>query len=312
MTVSHPAKRPRRRRILILTAFTVALLLFAYLGVSAYAAHALTLTERQPITADPRAAGMDVEDVTFRSLGGELLLSGWLLKAPADQGRLVIMVHGHNSSRDNRGVGLFSIAQGLVERGFSVLSFDLRGYGLSEGERFSLAYFEQQDVRGAIRFAQERGYAHIGLLGFSMGAASSLLAAAAEPGIEAVAADSSYASLVELLERELPRQSNLPRFFTPGVLIMARLLYGIDAQSVEPAAAAARLAPRPLLVIHGVGDRLIPFDSAERIWRARYGDGAPDPETLVLVEGAAHVQSFNADRAAYLARVSGFFLAHLR
>lgn len=312
MTAAHPARRSRRRRILALTGFTIALMLLAYLGVSAYVASALTLTERQPLTYDPRAAGMEVEDVTFPSLGDNLLLSGWLLKAPDDQGRLIIMVHGHNSARDNKGAGLFFIAQGLVERGFSVLSFDLRGYGASEGERFSLAYFEQQDVRGAVRFAQERGFAHIGVLGYSMGAASTLLAAADEPAVQAVAADSSYASLIELLDREIPRRSGLPGVFTPGVVIMAKLLYGIDAHAVEPASAAARLAPRPLLVLHGAQDRLIPVASAERIWRARYGAIPPDPATLVLAQEAGHIQSFNADRAAYLARVSGFFLAHLR
>jgi uncharacterized protein len=190
--------------------------------------------------------------------------------------------------------------------------FDLRGCGQSEGERFSLGWFEQDDVRGALRFARERGFQHIGLHGYSMGAASGLLAAASDPAVKAMVEDSGYADLMDVLDQEVPRRSGLPPIFTPGIVLMSRLMYGIHAAEVKPAEAAARFAPRPLLVIHGGADKLIPVASAGRIWRGRYGEGAPDPATYYVVPGAGHTQAYNAGKAAYLELVGDFFEQHLR
>lgn len=314
MTTPDPEsrRRPAQRRALRFILLLSLIAMIGYLGISAYMVNQLTLTERRGIVNNPAADDMNFENVEFRSLPDNLLLRGWLFKADNDQGRIVIMVHGYNVARDDENTGMYSVAQGLLRRNFSVLLFDLRGSGQSEGDRFSLAWFEQQDVRAAVRFVQERGYQHIGLLGYSMGAAASLLAAADDSAVDAVVEDSAYASLMEVLDREVPKRSGLPGLFTPGIVLLAKLMYGIDAAAVRPAEAAARLAPRPLLVIHGGADTLIPVDSATRIWNARYGPGTPDPATYYIVAGAAHTQAFNTNRDTYLTKVGAFFEQYLK
>ena len=305
--------RPRqnRRLVRLLTGFLL-LIVVGYFGISAFITSELTLTKRRSIVANPVADGLNVEDVAFRSGRDDVELRGWLLKAADDQGRIVVMVHGHNAARDDSSNGMYPVAWGYVERNISVLMFDLRGCGESEGERFSLAWFEQADVRGAVRFAQERGFQHIGLHGYSMGAASALLAAAADPAVDALVTDSSYADLMDVLNREVPRRSGLPGIFTPGIVLMSRLMYGIHATEVKPAEAAAQFAPRPLLVIHGADDGLIPANDSERIWQARYGAGERDSATYYLVAGADHTQGFNTNKALYLAKVGDFFTQHLK
>ena len=306
-----PPRRGRRRLIRRLSVL-LALLLFGYFGIAAYITSQLTLTVRREISANPAADGLQVEDIAFRSARDDVTLVGWLLKAPADQGRVVVMVHGYNGARDDVNNGMYPVARSLVERNISVILFDLRGCGQSEGERFSLGWFEQDDVRGALRFAQERGFQHIGLHGYSMGAASGLLAAADDPAVKAMVEDSGYADLMDVLNQEVPRRSGLPPIFTPGIVLMSRLMYGIHAAEVKPAEAATRFAPRPLLVIHGGADELIPAASAGRIWRARYGEGTPDPATYYVVPGAGHTQAYKAGKAAYLELVGDFFEEHLR
>ena len=314
MASSSSASKPRFRRRRLLRWLIGATLLFAliYLGISAAMVQQLTLTTRRSVVNNPAISGLNFENIAFPSLHGDLTLRGWLLKADADQGRVVIMVHGHNAARDDDRSGMYRVAQALLEQHFSVLMFDLRGCGQSEGERFSLGWFEQQDVRGAIKFAERRGYRHIGLLGYSMGGAASLLAAADEPTVQAVVEDSGYADLLDVLDREVPRRSGLPGIFTPGIVLMAKVMYGIEADAVKPAAAAARLVPRPLLVIHVQADQLIPFESAERIWRARYGSGPLDPATYYLVPGADHSQAFRTDNLVYMQKVGDFFEQHLK
>ena len=125
-------------------------------------------------------------------------------------------------------------------------------------------------------------------------------------------ADSAYADLMDVLNREVPRRSGLPGIFTPGIVLMSRLMYGIHATAVKPAEAAALFAPRPLLVIHGADDGLVPANDSERIWQARYGTGERDSATYYLVAGADHTQGFNTNKAVYLAKVGDFFAQHLK
>ena len=109
------------------------------------------------------------------------------------------------------------LASRLVERGFNILMFDLRGHGSSGGEQVSGGYFEQWDVLGTFDFLARKGVPPglIGLVGFSMGASTAILAAAQEPAFGALVADSPYAKAYELIAHEAARKTVLPRWSTP-------------------------------------------------------------------------------------------------
>jgi alpha/beta superfamily hydrolase len=84
----------------------------------------------------------------------------------------------------------WAFARVLAPKGFTVLTFDFRGYcpggvaGCSEGERDVAAMW--QDVLGAVDFMMARGMVRVMLVGASMGATASLVAAA-QPGVPVVA-----------------------------------------------------------------------------------------------------------------------------
>src|SRR5205807_21099 len=103
------------------------------------------------------------------------------------------------------------------------LVFDLRGWGYSAGDRFSMGPREARDVGGAIDFIGRRGLASDGvdLLGYSMGAAAMLLDAPTEPNVRAVVEDSGYAELASLVNEQVPNYSGLPPLFTPGTVLAA-------------------------------------------------------------------------------------------
>src|SRR5262249_1550482 len=90
-------------------------------------------------------------------------------------------------------------------------------------------------------------------------------------------------------------------------LWMLRLRVGdpkIDA--FNPYQAAGRIAPRPLLVIGGELDRLMPVDDVTRIF-----DAAGEPKQLWLVPGASHAKCREAAGLEYDTRVAGFFNRNL-
>ncbi|MCY4639272.1 MAG: alpha/beta fold hydrolase [Chloroflexi bacterium] len=286
--------------------------LATYASISFLIAQGLTRADRDPQEDHPARHGVIAEDVEFRSRGGDVMLSGWYLGGdpaaiPGDDRAppAVVFVHGLNSVRSAHGA--VELAARLVDLGYAVLLFDLRGHGSSGDAPVSGGYFERWDVLGAYDYlVDERGHApgDVGVIGFSMGAASAILAAAIEPGIAAIVADSPYASATELLAREAARETPLPGWLTPVFIpateLLADLVYGIDVGALEPQRVVARLA-YPLLVIHSAADRRIPVGHGERVAKA-----ARAGTVLWTTAGAGHVDSYTAFPDGYVERVAAY------
>src|SRR5689334_17239865 len=233
--------------------------LAAYLGVCAYAARRLAFSKPLAIEQTPADFGLDFRDVSFRSRDDGILLRGWLIPGVGAGGqptleRTIIAVHGAWQNRTDPAIGLLALCCALARAGFAVLAFDLRGHGESQIAPFTLGYSEQSDILGAVDFLREGILPYpdlarpewIGGYGISM---------------RAVVSDSAYAETAPTIERELPLRSKLPRFFTPGILRAARILYRVDIAAVRPVAAVAAIAPRPLLLIQGGADAMNPASS---------------------------------------------------
>ena len=242
-------RQGRGRRLLLGLVAGVAVAVTGYVGVSMLVADRLTKPYRRPLASSPAVFDLRYEDVTFASMVDGTTLRGWFLPVEASD-RAVVIVHGRSSSRTGDNGELVAHAAALVDGGYNVLLFDFRAHGLSEGTRYTLGADEQGDVLGAVAYLEGRGFAP-GRLGFwahSMGAATVLLAAAASPDVRAIVADSSFARLDDLLARELPRESGLPRFFNPAILFFGRERYGLDTRILNPVEAVA--GPAAPLAVH--------------------------------------------------------------
>ena len=286
----------------------VALLVGAYGGASLVIASAVTRAKRRPLEGHPQHNGLEYEDAEFKSRRGDVSLRGWYI-APGEQGPVLILVHGIDANRASD--GLLELATGLALRGFGILLFDLRGHGESGGSRVSGGYFERWDVLGAFDYLVGRGVApgRIGVLGYSMGAAAALLAAAEEPAIGAVVVDSAYASVSELIAREVSLRTRLPRWVTPvllpGATLMARLIHGVDVGALSLERLGRRLHC-PILVIHGSEDSYVPPDHGVRVHRA-----APRGSALWLAPDAGHVGGFLTYPDEYVERVTRYVAERL-
>lgn len=121
--------------------------------VSFLIARGVTTADRDPQEDHPANYALKFEDVEFPSRRGDVSLSGWYLPGD-DAGPHLIFVHGNGSVRS--GDGAVALAARMVERGYNVLMFDLRGHGSSGGDKVSGGYFEQWDVLGAFDYLVER------------------------------------------------------------------------------------------------------------------------------------------------------------
>ncbi|MQG13572.1 MAG: alpha/beta fold hydrolase, partial [SAR202 cluster bacterium] len=264
---------------------------------------------RKPQEQIPSDFNLVSEDVEFFSRRGDVKLSGWYLPGD-DSGPHLIFVHGIGSVRSgDKAVGL---AARIVGLGYNVLMFDLRGHGSSGGDKVSGGFYERSDVLGAFDYLLRRGVdiGRVGLMGFSMGAATSIMAAAQEPRITALAADSTYANASELIAREAARKTLIPGWLTPVFMPASKLIangiYGIDIGSLVPEESVADLG-YPVLVIHGTEDKRIPLEQGQRVAGA-----AKEGSSIWLVPEVDHLDAFLTHPDEYTERVDEYFSSRFR
>lgn len=311
------------RRVVVALLILSTLLTATYTGLSIYIATALESAPQRPATQTPADKSLAYREVVFPSRDDKLLLKGWFIPGVKPDGgltdeRTIVMAHGTRANRSDPGMGLLDIAAELARRGFAVLTFDMRGSGVSPAAPLSLGYFEQRDVLGAVDFLRAGTPPYpelprprvIGGWGVSMGAATLLLAAAREPAIQAVVSDSAYADIIPILQHEIPKQGHVSPVFTPGALLAIRVLYGIDFAAVRPVDVVAGLAPRPLFFIHGGADTYVPPDNMHTLVAAASAPTTANVRSWT-VPSARHAQAYRTSSADYVTRVVDFFVAAL-
>jgi pimeloyl-ACP methyl ester carboxylesterase len=256
----------------------------AYLVIGYVVAARLSSPVRQPVERAPATAGMDYQEVAFRSADG-LALRAWWVKAGSS--RAALLVHGFAGDKSDPHV--VETARVYHRAGFNVLMLDLRANGESEGGRITLGYREVRDVRAALSWLETNGFdsPSVVLHGWSMGGAT-VVRAAPGSGVAAVVEEAGYADLPPLLWERLPEASGLPVFFNPGVFLMGRIFLDIDPWAVRPKEDAQRLSEEgvPFMIIHSRDDDVIPFEHAES-FAAAYPDAV-----FWELEGYDHVAAY--------------------
>ncbi|MDK1079898.1 MAG: alpha/beta fold hydrolase [Anaerolineae bacterium] len=215
---------------------------------------------------------------------------------PPKNGALILLAHGYADRRSEDFYSLFA------EHDFGVLAWDFRGHGASEGDLVSLGFYETKDVEAALEYAlSQPEVEHIGAWGGSMGAVAVIRTAAKRPEIEALVADSPFATLEDELDLRVqnPLLNSMIRFFVERET-------GLRLDKVRPVDDIGLLSPRPVFLIQGTGDTMIPVDSAERLYHA-----AGEPRQLWTEADVPHMNMYFYYPAKYTKRVINFFNIHL-
>jgi pimeloyl-ACP methyl ester carboxylesterase len=215
-----------------------------------------------------------------------------------DRGLAFVLAHGFTLNWQRAPV--WRVARRLSRFG-GVVAFDFRGHGRS-GSASTLGDKEIQDVDVAIRYARELGYERIVTIGFSMGASIVLRHAGLLGGADAVVSVSGpgrwyYRGTMAMRKVHWAVEHRLGRVVARH-LLNTRISGGRwDPIPVPPADAAAKIAPTPLLIVHGDKDEYFPPDHAEQLFEA-----AHQPKELWIVPGFGHAE--NAAEAALVDRIA--------
>jgi len=303
MVVTRLNSKPyyRRKRTLRKIIFLIVFLFVASVGFSTYVGWNLTHPRSLGLNDTPAHYQLSYENIEFSSRNSSLKLKGWFLP-PKQTDKTIIIAHGYNKNRLQDDVPALSLVQSLVAEGYQVVMFDFRDSGESDGKLSSVGEYEEQDLLGAVNWVKDNHPSKIGLIGFSMGASTALLAAADEPSIVTVIADSPFNNLKAYLNDHLPTWSHVWKYpFTPLIMNILPILTGMHPDRVDPLTAVDRIYPRPILFIHSVDDPSIPYLNSEVMYLKH-----PDKFEFWKTAKAGHVGSYKLDPKLYTERVLDF------
>lgn len=264
----------------------------------------LTHPFRRRTEETPADYGLEFEEVEFKSKLGQLTLRGWWIPSKSPSNKTVITAHGYTDERSQKKIKGLDLVQSLNENGYNVFMFDFRNSGKSEGRHTGIGYYEKHDLESAVDYViQEKQQPNIVLLGWSMGAATSLLVGTEHPKVKGVIADSPFHDLNDYLNENLSVWSKLPKKpFTAMILRSIEHLLKIDPNEVSPISTVKNGKETSYLLIHGKNDKKIPYRSSELIF-----EQIPDinDKSLWITE-YDHITSFVEEKEVYKSKVLEF------
>jgi len=182
-----------------------------------------------------------------------------------------------------------------AEKGAVVLAMHYRGCGGSEGN-FSIRGW-LRDVEAGIDALDARpDVSSVSVIGFGTGAALSICAAARRPQVLAVAAIAPPADFSDWSSdpEQLLRHARQVGAVSDPDFPEEFAAWADELNEVQAVNGAGDLAPRPLLILHGQDDELVPvFDS--RIVADAHGSAE-----LRIIHGAGHLLRYDPRAVAVL------------
>jgi hypothetical protein len=217
------------------------------------------------------------ESVWFNSADGTRLHGWWLPAARKgdhsdDPAPTILHVHGNAGNIvDHR-----FFTEHLPPAGFNVFLFDYRGYGQSEGSAWKRGpLIADADAALDVVLARpEVDPRRIGVYGQSLGGAIALNVMAARPEIHCAVIESGFTSWREIAANVVG--GDPPNFLARG---LAGLLISDSDRPID----AIVTINRPVLLLHGDADGIIPVSHSRRLRTA----GAENVE-LIELSGGEH------------------------
>jgi uncharacterized protein len=221
---------------------------------------------------------LDYEDAWFSAADGTRL-HGWYCAAENPRAQ-VLFAHGNAGNVTHRWRLLRMLSQQL---GVSVLAFDHRGYGRSEGAPSEAGILA--DARAGRQWLAERaGIAESDVVLYGRSLGGGVVVDLAADGARGLILESTFTSLPDVARLKLP-------------LLPVNWLMHNRLDSIEKIGRYRG----PLLVAHGEADTLIPIDQGRRLF-----DAANEPKEFIPLPDTGHNWR---PPAWYVVRLESFFAA---
>ena len=215
-----------------------------------------------------------------------------------------IMMHGYqgNLERDLSG-GIFR----ALNIGHSVLLYDHRGSGLSDGNTLTFGINESKDCRRWIDFVltEINPNAKIILSGVSMGAATAMITSGYDDlpdNVVGVVADCGYTSPKEIIKKVVKEMKLPPNLIYPFIKLGARIYGRFDLEEFSPIEQVKK-SKIATIFVHGDIDGFVPKEMSQ----ANYEACSAGRKRLEFIKGAEHGLAYIIAGDGYLDLLKEFF-----
>ena len=260
------------KRIIRLSIFGIVALIIGLGGALTWIcylqARLLVLPRQTPADLTPADYGIpNFTDVTFTASDG-VQTGGWYVPPTRDDGASIIFIHGHASHRGH----FLGRAPLFANWGYGMLFIDLRNAGTSEGDVTTMGLLEALDVEAAFDFLilqSDVNPERIMMYGHSMGGATAIRAFRMIPDARVLIAEAAYSSMEDNVRDRIRQDFPVPPLMFPQIVIgFTNTLSGEDLFEMRPIDDIQNLDGRPVLLIHGTLDPVVPIVSGERLFAA--------------------------------------------
>ncbi|MCC5815181.1 MAG: alpha/beta hydrolase [Leptospira sp.] len=306
--------KPETKKILIYT-FIFDALLIVYLG-GAYFFSSEVIDFKQRTMEEDRI-NQEVENWASFGLpepeehsftNGDITLKAWYFPNSFKRDCGVLLLHGFTGTR----WGVMKYAPIFWKRGCSIFAYDHRKHGESDGRYGTFGYYEKYDLLNGLKYFESMsGIApeRIGVLGESLGAATSILALEGNDKYAFLIAESPYKDLDSIVgKKAVEIYGSWVKLFIPVAYMISEIRadFTIDAVSPITAAKAIKL---PTLIIHSNMDDYTPHEHSIEIHKNMNSETSE----LVLTDwGSKHARSINDDFEKFEAIVLEFLSRHAK
>lgn len=284
--------------IIVITGF------FVYMA--RVAAYKLLRPPRKVLNWKPSDLGFDYEDVGIETVD-KLKLRGWIVPQGSD--KTVLVLHGYTSSKYDEDY-IKPIIEILARNGFNVVAFDFRAHGESDGEITTLGEKETEDMIRIIDWLEKNKpelAKSIGVIGYSMGGAVSIMLAARDKRVKAIVVDSPYMDIVASGQRWIMRIKGFVRnillLIYPLIIRFAKSEADIDLNKLNVYNYATKI-DQPILIIGGEKDDLVTLGEIKKFYDMLRSHN--DKVELWIVS-SKHVEAIKDQPKEYEEKVVGFF-----
>lgn len=272
----------------------------AFYGLSSYIVWRATHPKKLALGKKPADYQLESEEVAFQSTDG-LTLKGWWMPVK-NSDKAIIFSHAYGLNRYNMPFPVFDLVKIFQSQGYSVLLYDFRNAGESEGNVTTMALKEQLDLLGAIDFVKkEKGAEELILIGWSMGASTSLLVGGASKDVKGIIADSPFASLDTYVLDSFQYWTKLPKFVGQLSTYLTRLnFHGFAPHKVKPIEVMKTVKDKKILIIHAKDDPAISCKESERMKEICDGIDLWQPKK------GGHIEAYRLNKKEYEARILSY------
>ena len=287
---------------LFLTAGVLLLLsLLVVLAISGFVLRGLLWPDHGASGVDPRKMLSPPDIVSFTPPGGAQ--DGWLFPG-LSTAPVIILCHGYGRERSD----LLTLITPLQEHQYNVFVFDFGGHGSHDGDT-TLGPRETATLLAAIDELSRRSdldNTRFGLWGTDMGGYAALAAAASDPRVKAVAADSVYNQPADFVRLQVGRSGTAS---IPLVAYFSQLGYRLlnwSSRNDPPLASRVAALPQtPKLFIQGRENAALADATLQLFLQA------PEPRTQAVFPRTDYPVLPEQEKKEYESQLLSFFLQHL-